>query len=97
MPVIRNSSFQTLDFQDGAFMYGTGTLVPDAGGGLFGIVVPGLSNTRCHLVACYGDFALFTPANAGILRVSYDEPSSSIIIVSTNVADNNPVRWFALR
>lgn len=97
MPLIRNSSFQTLDFQDAAFMYGTGVLTPDAGGGFFGVVIPGLDSARSLVLAAYDGSAVFVAANAGFLLATYDNPSSSLLVISSNVADNNSIRWFALR
>lgn len=97
MPLIRNTSFQTLDFQDASFMYGTGVLTPDAGGGFFGVVIPGLDSARSLVLACYDGSALFNAANAGFLLCAYDDPSSSLLVISSNIADNNTVRWFALR
>lgn len=96
MTILRN--YPTEDpGQDAHLVFGSGVLTPDAGGGFFGQLVPGFTAGTSLFLACYDGSVPFVVANAGFLLCSYDEPSSSILIISSNVADNNRVKWFAMR
>lgn len=95
MTILRN--FPIEDFgQDAHIAWGTGVLTPDAGGGFFGQILPGF-RADSLVLAAYNGNAAFVGANAGFLLCSYDEPSSSLLVISSNIADNNSIRWLIAR
>jgi hypothetical protein len=49
-----------------------------------------------HLVA-FGFGTLTPDANAGFLRSFYNPVTGAVTVISSNIADNNSVRWFAFR
>ena len=94
MPISRNALLDGGPTQALGIVYGFGALAPDPGGGILVVAHPGLAGAV--ILASYDVNQLFVAANAGFLMTGYDVGTGSILIQSSNVADNNGVRWVAI-
>jgi hypothetical protein len=74
---------------------GKGALTPDAGGGFLAVPADG-ALAGAVVVASYDVGSPFTVANAGFLLAGADL-TGAVSIVSSKIADDNVVQWFAIK
>lgn len=80
---------------------GVDTLVPSGVGGFVEILFAGLTGQQftenSFFIASYTTNAFFIPANAGFLLPYWDSATQTLTVYSSNVADNNTIRWLAIQ
>lgn len=95
MAIEQEYRFSTEGGPNAILARGAAALTPDAGGGFY------LSEAHpewigARVVATYNNAVVFVGANAGFLLTEVDA-QGRVLVVSSNVADNNGIQWVLLK